>query len=45
MVHQASHLGQHLRNRRQMLHLRQKAVAQQLGTLRKVYYRWERDER
>ena len=45
MVYQPSTLGQHLRNRRLMLGLRQEAVAQQLGTLREVYDRWERDER
>ena len=38
-------LGQHLRNRRLLLNLHQKDVARQLGTLREVYERWERDER
>lgn len=38
-------LGQHLRNRRLGLDLRQEDVARQLGTLREAYERWERDER
>lgn len=38
-------LGEHLRNRRLCLELRQEDVARQLGTLREVYERWERDER
>ena len=38
-------LGQHLRNRRLVLGLRQEDVAAQFGTLREVYERWERDER
>ena len=38
-------LGEHLRNRRLRLDLRQEDVARQLGTLREVYERWERDER
>ena len=38
-------LGEHLRNRRLVLDLRQEDVARQLGTLREVYERWERDER
>lgn len=38
-------LGEHLRNRRLVLGLRQEDVARQLGTLREVYDRWERDER
>lgn len=38
-------LGEHLRNRRLSLELRQEDVADQLGTLREVYERWERDER
>ncbi|MCX6848420.1 MAG: helix-turn-helix transcriptional regulator [Verrucomicrobia bacterium] len=38
-------LGQHLRNQRLILGLRQEDVAGQLGTLREVYERWERDER
>lgn len=38
-------LGEHLRNRRLTLDLRQEDVARQLGTLREVYERWERDER
>jgi DNA-binding transcriptional regulator YiaG len=37
-------LGQHLRNRRLILGLHQEDVARQLGTLREVYERWERDE-
>ena len=38
-------LGEHLRNRRLALGLRQEDVAEQFGTLREVYERWERDER
>lgn len=38
-------LGEHLLNRRLALGLRQKDVAEQLGTIREVYERWERDER
>lgn len=38
-------LGEHLRNRRLALELRQEDVAGQLGTVREVYERWERDER
>jgi transcriptional regulator with XRE-family HTH domain len=38
-------LGEHLRNRRLGLNLRQEDVASQFGTLREVYDRWERDER
>jgi transcriptional regulator with XRE-family HTH domain len=38
-------LGEHLRNRRLAMGLRQDDVASQLGTLREVYERWERDER
>ncbi|MDI1312154.1 helix-turn-helix transcriptional regulator, partial [Prosthecobacter sp.] len=38
-------LGEHLRNRRLELGFRQEDVAVQLGTLREVYERWERDER
>lgn len=38
-------LGEHLRNRRLVLKLRQEDVARQFGTLREVYERWERDER
>ena len=38
-------LGEHLRNRRLVLDLRQEDVARQLGSLREVYGRWERDER
>ncbi len=38
-------LGEHLRNRRLILGLKQEDVASQLGTLREVYDRWERDER
>lgn len=38
-------LGEHLRNRRLVLQLRQEDVARQFGTLREVYERWERDER
>lgn len=38
-------LGEHLRNRRLTLGLRQEDVAKQFGTLREVYERWERDER
>jgi transcriptional regulator with XRE-family HTH domain len=38
-------LGEHLRNRRLQLGLRQQDVAENLGTLREVYDRWERDIR
>ena len=38
-------LGEHLRHRRLTMDLRQEDVARQLGTLREVYERWERDER
>jgi transcriptional regulator with XRE-family HTH domain len=38
-------LGEHLRNRRLALNLRQEDVARPLGTLREVYDRWERDKR
>ncbi len=38
-------LGQHLRNGRLKLGLRQEDVAGRLGTVREVYDRWERDER
>ncbi len=42
---QPNTLGEHLRNRRLVLGLRQEDVAARLGTLREVYERWERDER
>ncbi|MGV3659294.1 MAG: helix-turn-helix domain-containing protein [Prosthecobacter sp.] len=45
MVEQPGTLGEHLRNRRLTLGLRQETVASQLGALREVYDRWERDER
>lgn len=45
LIHQPRTLGQHLRNRRLVLGLRQEDVAKQLGTLREVYERWERDKR
>ncbi|MBK8092245.1 MAG: helix-turn-helix domain-containing protein [Verrucomicrobiaceae bacterium] len=38
-------LGEHLRNRRLALALRQEDVAERFGTMREVYERWERDER
>lgn len=38
-------LGEHLKNRRLRLGLSQEQVAAQLGTLREVYERWERNER
>lgn len=38
-------LGDHLRNRRLLLGLRQEDVAKQFDTQREVYERWERDER
>lgn len=44
-VPQPQTLGEHLRNRRLVLGLRQEDVAEQFGTLREVYERWERDER
>lgn len=45
LIPQPKTLGQHLRNRRLVLGLRQEDVARQFGTLREVYERWERDER
>ena len=45
MVSQPKTLGEHLRNRRLDLGIRQEDVARQLGALREVYDRWERDER
>lgn len=45
MIAQPKSLGEHLRNRRLVLGLRQEDVAKQLSTLREVYERWERDER
>lgn len=43
--HQPKTLGEHLRNRRLSLGLRQEDVARQLGTIREVYDRWERNKR
>ncbi len=40
-----STVGEHLRNKRLSLGLRQQDVASQVGTMREVYDRWERDER
>ncbi|MFZ4766278.1 MAG: helix-turn-helix transcriptional regulator [Roseimicrobium sp.] len=45
MVCQPKTLGEHMRNRRLELGLRQEYVAAQLGTVREVYERWERDVR
>ncbi len=45
MMDQPASLGQHLRNRRFALGLRQGDVAMRLGTIREVYDRWERDLR
>ncbi|MBS1617705.1 MAG: helix-turn-helix domain-containing protein [Bacteroidetes bacterium] len=45
MIHHPNTLGQHLRNQRLIQGLRQEDVGGQLGTLREVYERWERDER
>ena len=45
LIDQPRSLGQHLRNRRLILGLHQEDVARQLGSLREVYDRWERDER
>lgn len=45
MLDQPASLGQHLRNRRLTLGLRQEDIARRLGTVREVYERWERDER
>jgi transcriptional regulator with XRE-family HTH domain len=45
LIDQPRTLGDHLRNRRLDLGLRQEDVAGQLGTMREVYDRWERDER
>jgi transcriptional regulator with XRE-family HTH domain len=45
VTQQPKTLGEHLRNQRLILGLRQEDVAGQLGTLREVYERWERDER
>ncbi len=44
-IPQPKTLGEHLRNRRLVLDLRHADVAEQFGTLREVYERWERDER
>lgn len=44
-IHEPKTLGEHLRNRRLVLGLRQEDVAGRLVTLREVYERWERDER
>lgn len=38
-------LGEHMRNRRLILGLTQEQAALQLGTIREVYERWEREER
>lgn len=45
MVMQPKTLGEHLRNRRLALGIRQEDVAVRLSTMREVYDRWERDER
>jgi transcriptional regulator with XRE-family HTH domain len=45
MVDEPQTLGEHLRNRRLELGFRQEDAAGQLGTMREVYDRWERDER
>ena len=45
MVEKPRTLGQHIRHRRLSLGKKQEDVARQLGTLREVYDRWERDER
>ena len=45
LVENPGKLGEHQRNRRLTLGLTQEQVATQLGTLREVYERWERDER
>jgi len=45
VIPQPKTLGEHLRNRRLRLGLRQEDVAGQLGIMREVYERWERDER
>lgn len=45
LVRQPGTLGEHLRNRRLALGLRQKDAAERLGTIREVYERWERDAR
>jgi transcriptional regulator with XRE-family HTH domain len=45
LVEIPNNLGEHLRNRRLTLGLTQKQVAIQLGTVREVYERWERNER
>ena len=45
MIEHPQTLGEHLRNRRLVLGLRQEDVATRLGALREVYDRWERDER
>lgn len=37
-------LGQHLKSKRLLLNLTQDQVAQQMGTIREQYERWERDE-
>ncbi|MDI1310780.1 nitrilase-related carbon-nitrogen hydrolase [Prosthecobacter sp.] len=45
VTQQPKSLGEHLRKQRLVLGLRQEDVANELGTLREVYDRWERDER
>jgi len=45
LVRSPKTLGEHLRNRRLRLGLRQKDAAARLGTMREVYERWERDVR
>lgn len=45
MISRPETLGHHLRNQRLMMGLRQDEVAKQLGALREVYDRWERNER
>lgn len=45
LVASPTRLGEHLRNRRLILGLRQEDVAARLRTMREVYDRWERNER
>jgi hypothetical protein len=45
MMAQPASLGEHLRNRRLTLGLRQGDVTGQIETVKQVYERWARDER
>lgn len=45
LVGQPESLGDHLRNRRLVLSLKQRDAAHRLGVMREVYDLWERNER